>query len=545
MLLNLYIKNFILIEEINLTLSDHFNVFTGETGAGKSLFVDALNFVSGERSTSQIVGLHGDASIVEAVFMFKKSDPVTQLLQEMGFDIDSEDVTVFSREMNRSGRSIARINRRVVTLKEIRSVLSLVIDIHSQHDTHALLSARNHLNLLQSYMNDDTYLNQYKETYKEYTNKLKEIDLLNSSVLDADALAFSKFLLKDIETLNPTQEDYDSLDESLKHLENYERNKQDLNTIESALSRDLNIMGSLHELLPLFDNIESLKEQYHDLYYQFEDISHEISHMNDNFIFDEYEFERMNKRMLQYTKMIRKHGTIESLLSKKEELETQIRKAEHYEDFKTDLQNELKEIQLRLENDANKLSQQRQDAAKLLEKDIIKELKDLSLNNAVFEVHFNQIDFNKEGFDQVQFMISMNKGMPVAELSKVASGGELSRVMLGLKVVFSKVQSISTLIFDEIDTGVSGTVAFKIGQKMRQISKEKQVISITHLPAVAVCATDHYLISKEDTDNTSITHVNLMSDEEKEAHLAIMMMGILNEDSINAARKLIEEGKAV
>ena len=545
MLVNLYIKNFILIDEINLRLSDHFNVFTGETGAGKSLFVDALNFVSGHRSTPQVVGNKGESTYVEAVFSFEHNPKAILLLEEMGLYDESDDMVVFSREMNKSGRSIARINRRVVNLKSVRDLLSLTLDIHSQHDTQYLLNEKNHLHLLQEYIHDSQKLVDYQDTFKAYKAKLEEISALKEDKLDADELAFAKFVLSEIENLNPSLEDYDAIDQQLKYLEDFEANKQILNQIESTLSSKENVLGSLYQLLPHFDHIPELKEQFNDIYYQLEDVAQEITNKNNHFVFDEYEYNRLNDRMLNYTKLIRKYGSLTLLLDKKIELETHVRNADYFDDVLIDLENDLKEIETDLEQKALALSKLRRDKAHLLESEIIKELKDLSLENAVFSVDFQRKDYSSNGIDDVKFMISMNKGMDVAYLSKVASGGELSRVMLGLKVVFSKIQSINTLIFDEIDTGVSGSVAFNIGEKMKQISKIKQVISITHLPAVAVCADHHYLISKEETASTTITHVNLIENKARIEHLATMMMGSINDHSIQAATTLLQQGQAI
>lgn len=542
MLLNLYIKNFILIEEINLSLSDQFNVFTGETGAGKSLFVDALNFVSGQRSTSSVVGKHDEKCTVEAVFSFNENPSAISLLKEMGL-YEDDDVVVFSREMNEQGRSIARINRRVVNLKAVRDVLALTLDIHSQHDTQTLLNEKHHLGLLQSYIHDDFLLNDYQDTYQKYLDKLKEIDALKNTKLDSDELEFSKYILQEIEDLNPSLQDYEALDQELKSLENFEKNKQELDEIESVLTSDVDVLGNLYNLLPLFEKHDALNERYKDVYYQLEDISNEISSINNDFIFDEYEFQALNNRMISYTGLIRKYGSIDALLSKKEELETNIRNADYFEDVLTDLNNELKEIQSNLDEKALVLSNHRKEKAKELEKLIVKELYDLSLENAVFVLSFKEIPYSKMGIDDVVFKISLNKGIEPDNLSKVASGGELSRIMLGLKGVFSDVQSISTLIFDEIDTGVSGKVALKIGEKMTAIAGKKQVISITHLPAVAVCADHHYLISKSESDDSNITEVHLLENKERIEHLAIMMSGSLNPKSISAAKELLEEGK--
>lgn len=540
MLQSLYIKNFILIKEIQLELSDNFNVFTGETGAGKSLFVDALGFVSGERSSSSVVGPNDDKAQVEAVFSLESSNLIERL-KEMGLYDQEDDWIIFNREMNKNGRSVSRINGRIVNLKDVREVLALILDIHSQHDTHYLLDERRHLELLDSFINDDAKLNTYQSIYQEYLNKLAEIEDLENDRLSGDELEFSKFLLEEINELKPSIDDYKETDEKLKSLENFEKHKQTYNQIEDVLSNETNILGDLYNLMTHFSDIDSLNQRFKDVYYELEDIAHNVSRINNDFNFDEYEYQNLNERMSQYTTLIRKYSSIDGLISKKNELETKINNADYYDDILIDLQNDLKEIDQRLNKAANDLSKYRQDKAKGLEKLVIKNLNDLMLENAEFVLEFSKQDYRQNGIDKVKFLISLNKGIQPASLSKVASGGELSRVMLALKVIFSEIQNISTLIFDEIDTGVSGRVAVKIGEKMNDIAKTTQVISITHLPAVAACAKNHYLITKDELSDTNITDVLLIDGVDRIEHLALMMSGIINEDTKNAARKLLEK----
>lgn len=544
MLVSLYIKNFILIEEISVDLSDRFNAFTGETGAGKSLFVDALNFVSGERSTQNVAGTHSDSAYVEAGFFTDNSNAIS-ILEDMGFEIDPNEVTVFSREMNKNGRSISKINGRVVNQKSVREVLAYVLDIHSQHETQYLMNNSNHIYLLDSFINDDKNLLDYKDAFHAYKEKLEAIEVFKSTQFDAQEIEVAKEVLKELDAFKPSVEDYEITNQSLSEMENFEKTKAVFNKIEDTLSKDTNVLNDLYDLIEPFESIEPLSERYRDLYYQLEDISYEISRMNDGFYFNEYEFENLNNRMDQYTQYIRKYGSVEALLDKQNKYQTMISNVDHYEDFLTDLNNEKEALYHELVKKADVLSNQRKEFALRLETLIVRELHDLMLENAVFKVDIASAAFTEMGQDRVVFMVSMNKGVAVSMLSKVASGGELSRLMLGLKVIFSDIQGISTLIFDEIDAGVSGRVAFRIGEKMKDIAKKAQVISITHLPAVAACADHHFLISKQQHNNVTKTHIAQIQNEARMEHLALMMTGNLNDKSIQAARDILEQGQAI
>ena len=544
MLVSLYIKNFILIEEISVDLSDRFNAFTGETGAGKSLFVDALNFVSGERSTQNVVGTHSDSAYVEAGFFTDNSNAIS-ILEDMGFEIDPNEVTVFSREMNKNGRSISKINGRVVNQKSVREVLAYVLDIHSQHETQYLMNNSNHIYLLDSFINDDKNLLDYKDAFHAYKEKLEAIEVFKSTQFDAQEIEVAKEVLKELDAFKPSVEDYEITNQSLSEMENFEKTKAVFNKIEDTLSKDTNVLNDLYDLIEPFESIEALSERYRDLYYQLEDISYEISRMNDGFYFNEYEFENLNNRMDQYTQYIRKYGSVEALLDKQNKYQTMISNVDHYEDLLTDLNNEKEALYHELVKKANVLSNQRKKSARHLETLVVKELHDLMLENAVFKVDITSSPFTEMGQDRIVFMVSMNKGVAVSMLSKVASGGELSRLMLGLKVIFSDIQGISTLIFDEIDAGVSGRVAFRIGEKMKDIAKKAQVISITHLPAVAACADHHFLISKQEHNNVTKTHIAQIQNEARMEHLALMMTGNLNDKSIQAARDILEQGQAI
>src|SRR5690554_539331 len=543
MLVSLYIKNFILIEEMRVDLSDRFNAFTGETGAGKSLFVDALNFVSGERSSAGVVGKDGDSAYVEAAF-FIDSQKTIAILKKLGFE-DLDDVTLFSREMMASGRSVSRINGRVVNLGSVKEVLESVLDIHSQHETQYLMNNSNHIHLLDNYINQSEHLIDYQNSYKAYLEKETEIESFKKTQYNPHDIERFKEQLKEINALNPSLSDYEETESNLREMENYEQAKSNFNTIESVLTNETNVLGSLYQLFDNFKELDDLQTRFNDVYYALEDIAYEVSKQSDALYFSEYDFQVLNERMALYTQMFRKYGDLETLLEKKRELEHIIENVEHYEDILIDLNNERDALYQTVTEKATKLTALRSEFAKELEKKVELQLKDLMLENGVFRVNIEPQPLSFLGQDRIVFMVSMNKGIDVSMLSKVASGGELSRLMLGLKVIFSEIQGISTLIFDEIDSGVSGRVAFRIGEKMKEISKKAQVISITHLPSVAACADNHYLISKHDNESKTITKIEKIEGEERVEHLAIMMTGVINEETRNAARLTLDKGQSI
>lgn len=543
MLVSLYIKNFILIEEMRVDLSNKFNAFTGETGAGKSLFVDALNFVSGERSSVSVVGKASDSAYVEAAFIIENQKTI-EILDQFGIS-KIEDVTIFSREMMNTGRSISRINGRVVNLGSVKEILESVLDVHSQHETQYLMNNSNHIHLLDSFINEASILNDYQDAYKQYLEKQDEFDSFEKSQYNHSEILKFKDELKDIDRLNPSLSDYEKTNRNLKEMENFELAKSNFNLIESVLTKDNDVLGSLYGLMDNFKHLEELEARFNDVYYALEDIAYEVSKQSDALYFNEYEFKNLNERMALYTQMFRKYGDLEGLLERKSELEYIINNVDHYEDILTDLKNERDSLYDVVIDKANALTDIRTQFARNLEEKVELQLKDLMLENGVFKVSIESQPFTSLGQDRIVFMVSMNRGIDVSMLSKVASGGELSRLMLGLKVIFSEIQGISTLIFDEIDSGVSGRVAFRIGEKMKEISKTAQVISITHLPAVAACADNHYLISKYDDESKTITKIEGIEGDDRVEHLAVMMTGVINEDTKKAARLTLEKGQLV
>lgn len=540
MLSQIEVYNYVLIDKNSLHLSNKFNVFTGETGAGKSLLVDSLNFVCGQRSSASVVGRYDSFTRVEAVFNLDKNHKVNKLLKDL--DLYEEDQLILSREMTQDGRSTSRLNGRISNLSTVREVSSYIIDIHSQHETQYLLKKSMHLDLFDVFCESENLLEKYTKEYKSYQSIKKEKQALLDGVLDPEAIDFARFQLKELEELNPSHDDYDMIESRLNLMKNFEKyQKLNLN-INHGLDKALE---HLYEILEFFEQIDKqdMNSRFKDIYYQLDDLNRDFETDSDELVFDEFEFDSLNSRMFSYSKMIRKYGSLDSMLEKMVDLKKQLNEAADYDYILQDIDKRLLKQEKKLDEAANQLSKHRYKNKSRLEKEIQLELKDLLLENARFEVRIKEKDFDSKGIDDVEFFVAMNKGSEFQELSKVASGGELSRLMLGLKVIFSSIYGISTIVFDEIDTGVSGKAANSIAKKMKDLSKNTQVISITHLSTVASYANNHFLILKEEDKDVNKTVIEEINDGERIKELAMMMSGNINPSSLDAAEVLLKKGQ--
>ncbi|CAM3573865.1 DNA repair protein RecN [Erysipelothrix urinaevulpis] len=540
MLDHLKVQNYVLIKENEITLSNNFNVFTGETGAGKSLLVDALNFVTGQRSSASVVGPHSETTRVEAVFRLPSTHEVVNKLHD--YDLYEADSLILSREMTQDGRSTARINGRLVNLSVLKEISSLMIDIHSQHETQYLLKQNNHLRLLDLFSKNQQELSEYQNEYKKLQDLIKEKKELLESNNGPEAIEFAKFQLKEIETLNPSLKDYEELENSLNIMKNFEKHSQNDAQIKKGLSQ---AMESLYPVLEAFETsrLSEYNQEFKDLYYRLDDFNLEYNKVSDSMVFDEFEFDQLNKRMFEYSKLIRKYGSLENLIDKIESFQTVINQSEDFDYLNQILDKKIEQQEIKTLEKARNLSQKRNKNKARLERKILEQLNDLLLENAIFKVNIRQKELDVFGQDSVYFEVAMNKGSELQPLAKVASGGELSRLMLGLKVIFSDIFGITTIVFDEIDTGVSGKAGLAIAHKMKQLSNNAQVLTITHLSSVAAYADVHYLITKSDDDKQSTSALTQLTKKQRIAELAMMMAGNTNPSSIAAAQLLLEEGQ--
>ncbi len=548
MLTNLYIKNFILIDELNIDFSDGFNVFTGETGAGKSIFIDGISCLVGSKLTSSVIKNGQDKAVIEGVFTV--NDRLSQKLKEAGYDDDSFIVT---REITKDGKSTIRLNQRVTTLSFVRDCLAQEVDIHCQHDNQYLLNDKYHLSLLDNYCQINDKLDELKSLYKSYKDIVKEYDKLNETTFNQSQLEIIKYQLNELEKLNLNDENEDEhLQEQLKSISEIEKNQKTIEKIEDLFNGDEGILSQLYEFTKLADNLNSpdgIQDKIKDIvdaYYNISDDYEQISRSLKQNSIDQDQVEELNQRLFDLQRAKRKYNTsLSGLIDLKNDLVKQIESYDNKDFILNKLAKQKEEAYKKYEKEALKIRDIRKEKAKQLDQTIAEQLKDLSLPNAKFETVFSEDDPTDKGLDKVIFMISMNKGLPLQPLNKVASGGELSRLMLGLKVIFAKLQGTSLIIFDEIDTGVSGAVALNIGIKMANLAKSIQVFSVTHLPSVAACGQNHYLISKSSNEFTTTSNIHKLNEEERIEQLALMANASLTDNAKIAAKELLEKARSL
>lgn len=545
MLYNLYIKDFILIDELNIDFKDDFSVFTGETGAGKSIFIDCIGCLIGDQLNVSMIRKDCDKTIIEG--SFEIDDNLKIKLKEAGYDDESFIVT---REIGLDGRSITRLNQRNTTLSFVKECLEDYVDIHCQHDNQYLLNDKYHLNLLDQYCQFDDNLNNLAILYKEYNNLEKEYEKLISTTFNQAQLEIIEYQLKEIDNLNIDNVEEDiEIQSKLKAISEFEKQQKNIEEIKELFTEDgildkLYYFTKLSHNLSNFEDIQTNIENIINSYYSItDDYETILSKLDLNTISPE-EIDFLNSRLFDLQRIKRKYNSsLKELLEIKEDLSNQLEAYNNKEFILSKLLKEKDEAYKKYYEYATEISKIRKNNALKLQKEILNELKDLSLENARFEVLFEENKPTSKGIDLVKFMISMNTGMPLQPLNKVASGGELSRLMLGLKVIFAKLQGTKLIIFDEIDAGVSGYVALNIGVKMAKLAKDIQVFSVTHLPSVAACGKYHYLISKTQTESSTSSTVEQISKEKRIEQLSILSSSTISKTSLSAAEELLEKAQ--
>lgn len=548
MLTNLYIRNFILIDELNIDFSEGFSVFTGETGAGKSIFIDGISCLIGAKLTTSMIKEGSDTAIIEGVFTI--NDSIKQKLAEAGYDTEN---FIVSRQISRDGKSTVRLNQRVTTLSFIKDCIDNFVDIHCQHDNQYLLNDKYHLSLLDNYANIKDKLINLKKYYNDYRQLEKQYEQLSQTTFNQSQLEIIKFQLDELEKLKIDDENEDiDIQQQLKSINEIEKNQHIIEQINSLFQDDDGIIAKLYEFSKLADNLkgfDNIQEQIEDIincYYSISDDFDIIGKSIQQTSFDEQQVEQLNQRLYELQKIKRKYNTsLKGLKDLQNDLNKQIENYDNKDFILNNLAKEKEKAYKKYEEEALSIREIRKTKAKLLDETIAKELKDLSLPNAQFKTEFYDDKPSDKGLDKVIFMVSMNKGLPLQPLNRTASGGELSRLMLGLKVIFADLQGTELIIFDEIDTGVSGTVALNIGIKMAELAKKIQVFSVTHLSSVAACGKNHYLISKSNDEFTTTSNIHKLTTEERVEQLALMSNASLTNNAKIAAEELLKKAQSL
>ncbi|NTW95047.1 MAG: DNA repair protein RecN [Erysipelotrichaceae bacterium] len=544
MIQKLTIKNFILINEVSLDFRPGFSVFTGETGAGKSILIDAIGILLGDRFLSESVGKESSKSSIEGVFSIDR-EAISTWLNENG--IDAQHGITISREVDKDGKSSSRLNGKSISVGLLKELGNMMIDIHNQHDTQYLLNTKYHLGLLDRFVNEKNLLGDVKSAYQKYDSIRKDILNKKASSLNVDDLEFLSFQINEIEASNLIEGEDLDLEQKHKEMMAFEKIATHLGSALTLLDETDGVSEKLYEairelrIITESERIIETTNSINSLYYELTDKIADLNQSKSLLNFDEENVNAIQERLFLISKLKKKYGhTISDIQSKKHELEDRVALINNRESILAALMVQEKEAYEIYKQLADQISTIRKAKALELESLVLSECRDLYLDKAQFRIVFSEGSDTNTGYDEVEFLISMNPGEMLKPLVKVASGGELSRLMLGLKVIFNALQQIETVIFDEIDSGVSGRVATAIGQKMHKIAKNSQVFSVTHLGQVAACANQHYLVSKAQNDSSTSTFISQLNYDQRIDELSLISTGTSSDHSKNAAKELLD-----
>lgn len=530
MLLDLHVKNLALIEEAEITFGEGLNILTGETGAGKSIIIGSVNIALGGKVPKDIIRQGAAYAYVELIFSVEEAEKRAQL-EAMDVMVPEDGTLIISKKIMPT-RSVSKINDETVTSAKLKKITGFLIDIHGQHEHQSLLYKSKHLQILDAYAKSqisplkNTIAKTY-ETYQTLQGKLEELSMDQESRLRE--AAFCRFEIEEIEGGNLKEGEEEELTSSYRRFQHAQKIMTGLSAAYQAISGD-NISVALKEVNQAAEYDESLKgirDQMFDVDAILSDLIHDITGYMDDFTFDEEEFRQIEERLDTIHGLQAKYGnSIEGILTLLEEKKKKLDELENYDIISQKLQQELKETTAELDSLCQELTEIRKQGASVLTERISQGLEDLNFMDVNFSMEFRPLEhYTAGGSDEAEFMISTNPGEARKPLGMVASGGELSRIMLAIKAVLADTDEIPTLIFDEIDTGISGRTAQKVSEKLAYISKQHQVICITHLPQIAAMADAHYEISKSTKDGRTITAISPLNEEQMVQELARLLGG--------------------
>lgn len=552
MLSQLFIKNVAVIESASIDFENGFNVFTGETGAGKSILIDSINAVLGGRTSRDLVRTGTEKAVVSAVFT-NVSKEAESLLEELGYDL--EDELMISREISAEGKSICKVNMRPATAGVLKQLSSVLIDVHGQHDSAVLQNPELHIGYIDSFGNTEKELSEYQEFYKKLRSVEREIKKIENDDSDKTArIDMLKFQIGEIEAAAIEEGEEEELLALSKRIKSSENIMELISETVAALDGNGENEGALEglstaiencaRLTEFFPQYEGLSEKFKEMYYEFEEFANDVKDNADELDFDPALQNRTERRLDQIFRLKRKYGgSVEEMFKYYEKAVSELENIEFSEERLEKLRKEQKQLFAETAKYAEVLTKKRLDAAETFEKAVSEELSYLNMPNVRFSVNFEETEFTESGKDSLEFYIATNAGEPLKPLTKIASGGELSRIMLSIKNVLADKDNVDTLIFDEVDTGISGSAAQKVGQKLKQVSCGRQIICVTHLAQVAAYADNHMLISKSSNGEKTFTSVESLEKEGRVNELARIMGGSLTDALKKSAEELLDLSK--
>lgn len=539
MIEQLMVKDYILFDYALVDFTHGMHVITGETGAGKSLLIDAIGYLSGKRINGNIVRKGKDKAILQMVCS-TSSPKISQMLEENGFEV--EDSILITRTVQANQKSTIRINQQITTLSFVRELVSYMIDMHSQMDTYQLMQPSVQLDLLDALAQTKDLREEVAQQYTTLKAIEKEYHTYKNESLSDDELDYLTAQLNRIDELNIQEGELESLQEKVKICAEMEKNTELFSQSIYQLNKENGLMDTCYDLSKELSKTNSTSEianQLMDIYYRFDEIKENLQEQLNQFDQSSESIDEMESRIYTIKAMYKRYGgSFFSLMEAKANLEKKIERFLSREHILAEMETNLSKARKAYDQLAEELSQTRKAIFSSVEQQVNQHCHDLMLEHADFHISSQEKEASKDGKDAIEFLISMNPGQPLVPLKDSASGGELSRLMLALKVVFQAQQGVDTIIFDEIDTGVSGKVAFAMGHKMHTLAQHYQVLCITHLASVACFGDRHYCVQKTSEDGSTQTSIHLLNEKETLEELAVMSSGQVNQASLQAAQEL-------
>lgn len=533
MLAHIHICNLGIIDDVEIDFEKGLNIMTGETGAGKTLIIGAISMILGNKISKDVIRTGEEKAFVEALF-YIDSDELKNALISLGYD--TEEVIIY-REINSNGRTMAKINGRMVTINELKEIGSLLVDLHGQHDNQSLLNQKNHIEVIDNFAGNKLK-NVQKDYFKFYEERREILDKIEkmggNPEQRARTIEFLKFQLDEIESAKLRENEDEELYERRKILASSEKILGALNFCSESINDERGVLSILQHTIRKISEIEEINPEYkrlgetiNEAYYQIEEAGYSINSEKDKVYIDEDELNRVEERIDLISRLKKKYGgSVKEILNTYEGLNKEYTELCNSESILEELQNKLKNVENNLAKVGAKITEIRKEISCELEVRLAQILHDLEMPKAHFEIKIEPVNvYLKNGMDNVEILFSSNLGENVKELSKTASGGEISRIMLALKNVLVNADIIPVMIFDEIDTGISGKAGNAVGEKMREISKSKQVICVTHLPTIAAKGTCNLFISKNVVEDKTVTSVKRLNEEETISEIARIIGG--------------------
>lgn len=566
MLKSLQIKDYALIENINIVFKPGLNIITGETGAGKSILIDAMSLLLGERASTEIIRKGSQKSIVEGIFDVNGNKKVKKLLEKN--DVDYFDEMIVRREISLKGSNRCFINDTPVTLNLIKELGYLLVDLHGQHEHQSLLRKETHIEMLDEFAGLEDALNEFRNFSKQLRNKLTELnELKHREKLLKEKRELYEFQIKEIDAVAPQPGEEEELEKELNILENSEKLLQLTSEVFLELyEEDKSIYDKLGEVKNKIAELKKIDSSFNEKSNEIEtaltllnDVSDFLRSYKDNIDLESNKLNEIRERLSSFASLKKKYGgSVNSVIEHRKKIGEEFNLIEGFEEKLNSLSNEIEVLRKECGEIASKLTSKRILVSKEIKKGVEESLKYLGINEAKFETIFNydfsqnddndyiiikgkKIKFTNRGVDKVEFHLTTNLGEDVKPLQKVASGGEVSRVMLSLKMILAKSDRLPLLIFDEIDTGVSGRIAQKVGQSLKELSKHHQIIAITHLPQIASLADHHYFVIKQEKDNRSTTSIKELNPGERINEVAKLLGGeVITDANLKSAKELMD-----